>query len=1650
MNERKQQKWLEGVSLISEIKGGGRTMKLKKVGAFGLAVLLALNTALLAEPFADALRADSDTVYAADNETVLQFSDLSMTADFGAKTDTTPVSGDFEITYTGHEVGGSFANAPLVEFRDVNNNCIDFRFDNWGWTFTNESGVVDFTDEQKKITLWPAGDWSGIESERQSGMDFSAKVVREGSVFKATFTESNESGPYVTWTYTVDFPAMAEDATVMLSGGGTVDITNISLSVKQKEQGNPETPDLVIGDYTGTDYAAATPGHVTVHDPSIVYDEKSSMYYIFGSHMAWAKSSDMIHWQTFTNNINRDYASIFAPDAEWSQRGTSGTYDVSTNLWAPDVIWNPDYEYTDASGNQKKGKWCMYMSVNGDHWYTSVVLLTADSLDGDWTRVGPVVYSGFTNSTEAAATDYAKVIGSNDVAPRYLENRNNNRTYGMNAIDPCVVYDDDGNLWMAYGSWFGGIYMLKLDNANGLRDYQEVYAETRNVSDPYQGIKLAGGEHVSGEAPYIQKVGNYYYLYVTYGGLTAKGGYNMRVFRSTDIKGPYVDVSGDDARYTSAVNNINGSVGNRVMSGYKWSYMDTGFVAQGHNSAFVDADGRSYVIYHTRFNDGTEGHQVRVHQTFINEDGWLVTAPFEYTGEQLLKGFDASDVAGSYEVLFHKLNINYGGLEVFTGETLTFGADGTISGARTGTWSFGSKGAPYVTMTIGGNTYKGVFLRQQMEDSREFTWVFTVLGSDEVSVWGYRYPGDDAQQAVNAAENLVMPEGTFTNLELPSQGLFNSSITWKSSNEAVLASDGTVTQQNEDTLVTMTATFKVNDAEVNKDFQIKVYSSPVNGENKVLASYFTGEKVDLTSAAKGTYQFANPFYEETTKGLAMYNGVSVSFDLEAAQGADQWLSDIISFNAGEKGGLFFEGNSYLGYNGTGGIFDANLKNGSFTGQSWQWGKNFIGNGAHVEIQILPTGFAVYVNGELAYDQDSIEPYESGKTDYTVPGEKFASSYADVLDYLRNTAKYLNFGWGSFWDGGYKGTISNVVLSAMPIEVVDTSNYLYYEDYTKLAGKRGDATGWISTNASDKLSVILSQDAHSYYLSYADPNANGSRGAYLTFPEAAKISRDFTVETDVILNSGNDRDTVFAIANKNKAYDGNNINSGISSGFFIRLTVAKNSTDCTAELGSGETCQFTLPKDTWIHVKVYVDDKGNIAATVGDQVLNGTLTDTAVLDGMYLLNGRKKSYSAVDTITVREHNWDAETVIENAAAVSCTTDGSYDEVLYCPACGEELSRNTVTTEALGHSYDSGVITAEPTCAEAGVTTYTCQRTGCGAVKTETVPAKGHTAAPAVKEKEVSATCEKDGSYDEAVYCSVCREEISRKTLTVTASGHKYGEPVYTWNADNSVTAFFTCSVCRDEKDVAAVVSMDVTGGITAYRAAVTFEGKTYTAMKQVITLEDNRDMRIVVDDAVKELPKALIDIGLDTETKIIDKMMQTLKEKSVTDKNIAGKVFSVQNSAFFEVTLQIVTQDNKWEDVTPQNFPKEGVNILVPYPEGTNAKDYDFVVSHMFTVDMNGRKPGEVEILDAVKTENGLKCKVSSLSPIMVSWVPAAKAEGDNGTETTAPNTAPNTGSGVSNESPNTADSSLPLWMMLCGIIGCGLLSVACRRSRNVR
>lgn len=487
---------------------------------------------------------------------------------------------------------------------------------------------------------------------------------------------------------------------------------------------------------------------VSVHDPSIV--KANGVYYSFGSHRAFAKSTDLQHWQTFTNNLNTDYEKIFSEIwNSWPKQDSNP--DVTGNMWAPDVIFN-----------KALGKWCMYMSLNGGgfpYQKSVMVLLTADDIEGDWTYVGPVAYSGF-QASNAASTDVYRVLGDNADLSRYASLEDT----GINMIDANVQYDEQGNLWMSFGSWFGGIWMLKLDSSTGLRDYRTVYKTVANVSDAYYGHKLAGGHGNSGEGSSLVKKGKWWYLFLSYGGLSQTGGYQIREFRSSSITGPYLDQNGNAAVYSEKIaDDTKINRGLKILSSYQQEGSSEILTSQGGNSMLLDDDGQVYNVYHTRFVRTTgnlEEHQVRVQQMMTTPDGWLVSAPYEYSGGLRQKSAYTEDaVAGEYQVVVHDPTVFYSGggatsSSIYRAVTVTLNKDGSISGAAKGRWNVEGTS---LTLKI-DESQKGALLHgtyvgtvgEQATETGGYARVFSMVGGDvfpasgsdasystgKVAIWG--------------------------------------------------------------------------------------------------------------------------------------------------------------------------------------------------------------------------------------------------------------------------------------------------------------------------------------------------------------------------------------------------------------------------------------------------------------------------------------------------------------------------------------------------------------------------------------------------------------------------------------------------------------------------------------------------------------------------------------------------------------------------------------------------------------------------------------------------------------------------------------------------------------------------------------------------
>ena len=838
-------------------------------------------------------------------------------------------------------------------------------------------------------------------------------------------------------------------------------------------------------------YTTQAPTRTSVHDPSVVWDPQSHQYYIFGSHRAQARTTDFYHWTSIspaipwgtvgeggvTSGASNQEAfahpqvtrlttaagkQVSLPDfdaAAWAALASTD-YNVDGNMWAPDIIYNPVMR-----------KWCQYLSINGDHWASSVILLTADDINGPFVYQAPVVIGGFNglNANSYKNTDLEQVIGTQATLPARYNKQGGWGNAWPNCIDPCVFYDETGQLWMSYGSWSGGIFMLKLDPRTGLRDYDATYPLTGSgddyTSDPYFGKKIAGGHYVSGEGSYIQHIGDYYYLFMSYGGLTADGGYEMEVFRSKNPDGPYVDPKGISAiydRYLMDYGTAGSFRGEKILGNYEdWGFMTTGKktsysmageLSQGHNSAITDSLGRSFLIYHTRFNNGTEWHAVRTHQLFTTKDGWLAAAPFEFTGETVnddsiasRQRFGAREVAGTYQVLIHKQGVDYANKETVKPVSLTLTEDGKVTGALTGTWSL-TDGTAYMTLKVGGNTYQAVVVEQQMEPYTIKAIAFTGVGPAN-TIWGYKM--EDPYQLAYLLRTATMPvtKGaritSNVNLYGVVDGYDNVSVEWKSSNPDILSDNG---RYNPDAMTDDATPGDLDMTLTGADWQlvdtipvsVRKTAIPVQADYKsgtvayydfdgrpVVNAFDSTQVAQLKSQAGATapslqadrersglfvhtsfgasgrasyVQMVNPL-----SGATLADGFTVSYWAKLTE-ENLWDCLFGFFNPLSSARLYMTGNTYVGYNSNAGNWidlnhPSSVTTGNLTAGRW----------ALVTMTVSRTdGVKLYIDGAQK-TFDSVAGSQAG-SDITKQTQ-FDSN--ELVDFVA-ACPYMYFGYGSFW------------------------------------------------------------------------------------------------------------------------------------------------------------------------------------------------------------------------------------------------------------------------------------------------------------------------------------------------------------------------------------------------------------------------------------------------------------------------------------------------------------------------------------------------------------------------------------------------------------------------------------------------------------
>lgn len=255
---------------------------------------------------------------------------------------------------------------------------------------------------------------------------------------------------------------------------------------------HPRALRTVLGVVVAASALAQTHGDISpVHDPSII--GQGGRWYVFATNQFNRKdvpqfcSSDLKEWK-FCGHV-------FDGVPAWALERIPG----ARGIWAPDVSY-------------ARGEYRLYYAVSTFGSNHSVIglatnkTLDPESPDYHWTDQGLVLES---NAAGAPADDF-------------------------NAIDPNLVATPGGAMWLAFGSFWDGIKMRRIDPATGKLSGADTKLYSLATRRPNQ---------TAIEAPFIVRHENFYYLFVSFDRCCRgkDSTYKIMVGRAPEPTGPYID-----------------------------------------------------------------------------------------------------------------------------------------------------------------------------------------------------------------------------------------------------------------------------------------------------------------------------------------------------------------------------------------------------------------------------------------------------------------------------------------------------------------------------------------------------------------------------------------------------------------------------------------------------------------------------------------------------------------------------------------------------------------------------------------------------------------------------------------------------------------------------------------------------------------------------------------------------------------------------------------------------------------------------------------------------------------------------------------------------------------------------------------------------
>ena len=398
--------------------------------------------------------------------------------------------------------------------------------------------------------------------------------------YSATLTATGGSGSGYNWTIaTGSLPVGLNLATSGHVSGTPTTAGTSSFSVEVTDStGAKATASLNLtiaaeGPLTNYEFTGDTS---PVHDPSII--RQGTTYYVFSTDASSTQggfipircSSDKIAWS--------GCGYVFSSLPSW----IAVAVPQATEIWAPDVSYF-------------NGTYHVYYAVStfGSN-LSAIGLVTNSTLDStdpnyQWVDQGLILQS--------TASD------------------------NFNAIDPNILVDASGNVWLTYGSFWTGIYQQQINPATGqVQTGSALYHLAERASgvanDPVEGASL------------VYENG-YYYLFVSWDYCCeadpSQSDYKIVIGRGTSPNGPFTDMNGAD---------MAAGGGTILLQG------NSAWAGPGGQTAFIDATDGDLIVFHA-LNLSQNGLDYLFVRSLTWANGWPVIGDSSSAPSQAIRGFDS-------------------------------------------------------------------------------------------------------------------------------------------------------------------------------------------------------------------------------------------------------------------------------------------------------------------------------------------------------------------------------------------------------------------------------------------------------------------------------------------------------------------------------------------------------------------------------------------------------------------------------------------------------------------------------------------------------------------------------------------------------------------------------------------------------------------------------------------------------------------------------------------------------------------------------------------------------------------------------------------------------------------------------------------------